>query len=485
MQVKNQQHEILLRLLGKAVNTDIGTKHQFGDIQTYTDFCDRLPIRFYEDIEDQIESMKDGAADLLWPGTINRFAVSAGTTGEGKHLPLSPERLESDRRFMRRVAFSYLKKWSRFPSVFGTHLSLPGSVEQQDEILVGEISGFTALGSPWWLRPFQVKNPAELTKLDFSEKFEAVLESALTSNVKVIVAVPSWILTLFQQAIERTGKDKISQVWPNLKLLICGGVKLSNYKSHLNKLYGQPGLDFIETYGASEGYFSYSDEIEREDMKLVYDNNIFYEFIPDPLPEMESLSIQPTVPLWEVEPGQPYAMLVTTNAGLWRYAVNDIVQFTSVNPPRITVLGRLSEMLDDYGEGLYLYEAEEALNSSCHELGLSASTFTIGAMLDSEQETPRHYWFVQFSDPIHTQTLHRLANSIDEILIEKNRHYAIRRESKVLNTPIVQSITQQDINRWLAYHDRKQAQGKLPSILNDNNDIVFFRNTDYHSSNNG
>ncbi|MDZ7694532.1 MAG: GH3 auxin-responsive promoter family protein [Balneolaceae bacterium] len=474
MSVKDQQLRILFSLLSKAQHTQYGKTHNFSQINTYPDFCEALPICLYDDIKPQIEEMKRGQEHILWPGAITKYAVSAGTTGQGKHLPLSAERLQSDCRFMRRVAFSYLKKWSRIPSIWGKHLSLPGSVEQQNGNQIGEISGFTALKSPWWIRPFQLQKPELLTQLPFKEKFEKVLESALNRNIKVIVGVPSWILTLFQQAIKRTGNKTVSDVWPNLQLLICGGVKLANYRLHLEKLYGRPNLDFIETYGSSEGYFAFSDNLQKNDLRLVCDNDLFYEFISDPLPKMESLSIQPTVPLWEVQPNQPYAMLVTTNAGLWRYAMNDVVTFTSVDPPRMEVKGRLNEMLDEYGEALHLYEAEEALHQAARELGLKTSAFTVGGWLKYEQELPQHYWFVQFVDPIHTQTLQKLASIIDEKLQKMNRHYAIRRESGALGTPKIRSITQQEINNWMEHSHRQQAQGKLPSLLQNKDDIAFF-----------
>ncbi|MDX1639444.1 MAG: GH3 auxin-responsive promoter family protein, partial [Balneolaceae bacterium] len=381
----------------------------------------------------------------------------------------------SDCRFMRLVSLDYLNSWRRVRSIWGRHLSLPGSVEQKEGYMVGEISGFSAQNTPWWLRLFQLNDPEELTKMGFDEKFERALDSALQADLKVITAVPSWILTLFHQALERTGKEAVSDIWPNLHLMVCGGVKLAGYRSHLEKLYGSNPPDFIETYGASEGYFAFGDCQRQSDLRLVYDNDIFFEFVPDPLPDMESLSIQPSVPLWQVETGQPYAMLVTTNAGLWRYAVNDIIRFTATAPPRIEVLGRLSEMLDTYGEGLYLYEAEQALNKACDDVKVKYTSFTVGSDLESERETPRHYWFVQFSEPVHTERLQKLQQKLDEILQEINRHYAIRRESRALNSPVVKSIDQQDINSWMDVTNRKQAQGKLPSILTNSSDIAYFK----------
>lgn len=410
---------------------------------------------------------------MLWPGKVNKFAVSAGTTGDGKHLPLTDYRLNSDRDFMREVAISYVKQRRNPFRLIGRHFSLPGSVEQYENIQVGEISGFSAQRSPLWLRPFQLANPAKLSRLPFSEKFDLLLKKALQADLKVITAVPSWILTLFQQALEHTGKQSISEVWPNLRLLICGGVKLSGYKPHLEKLMGGLEPDFIETYGASEGYFAFSDDLNKNDLRLMTDNGIFYEFIKDPLPEENALAIQDAVPLWQVEPGMPYAVVVSTNAGLWRYALRDIIEFTSVDPPRILVKGRISEMLDDYGEGLYIYEAKEALEAVTGEMNLEAGVFTIAPLLPSESDTPYHHWLIQFINPIHTDTLDRLATQLDKRLQQLNRHYAIRRESGALAPPRAGSITQQDINRWLDACDKARAQGKLPQVLTENVDLLL------------
>lgn len=474
MSVEALQLQIMVSLLAKGLKTRFGKDHQFGDIHSYEDFSENIPVNFYQDLSKDVEALKSGETHILWPETIDKFAVSAGTTGQGKHLPLSSERLISDRKFIRKVALSYIKQRPNIFGLWGKHLSLPGSVEKKEHALIGEISGFSALSSPWWLRPFELVNSRKLTGLPFREKFDTVLNASLDANLKAIIAVPSWILILFQRVIQQTGKNSISEIWPNLKLLVCGGVKLSNYRPHLEKLAGGLKLDFIETYGSSEGYFAFSDDLEKDDLKLVYDNGIFYEFIADPLPEMESLSIQETVPLWNVETGIPYALVVTTNSGLWRYALNDIIEFTSVKPPRIKIKGRVSEMLDEFGEALYAYEAEQALNEAISKMKLESGSFAVAGYLESETDLPRHHWVIQFFEPVHTETLDRLAQKIDERIRQINRHYAIRRESGALEAPKVRSISQMEINSWLDFKGTEKAQGKLPRILRDKSDIAFF-----------
>lgn len=473
--LKSIQENLLQNLLSNAENTRLGQSHGFENIRDYHEFQERVPLHNYEDIKTAISQMKEGQSDILWPGTINKFAVSAGTTGEGKHLPLSDARLASDKRFMKKITLSYFKQRPNPFRLFGKHLSLPGSVEKKDMYEVGEVSGFTAIGAPLWLRPLQLENPAKLTTMNFQQKFDLLLRKSLDANLKVITAVPSWILTLFQRALSETGKHTIADIWPNLNLLICGGVKLDNYRPHLQKLMGRCSPDFIETYGASEGYFAYTDDLERDDLKLVANNGIFYEFIKDPKPEVveENQDSQKLVPLWEVETSIPYALVVSTNGGLWRYRVRDIIEFTSVDPPRIRVKGRVSEMLDDYGEALYIYEVEDTLQSSLRELNLQKSTFTIIPRLSSETELPRHHWMVQFSESPDDNKLQKLADKIDLGLRNINRHYATRREGGSLGSPIVHQITQQQVNRWLEAGDRGGAQAKLPRIIRKNRDLLL------------
>lgn len=474
MDLRDKQEVELFKLIRTAKNTPFGKEHQFTQLQRYEDFAEAVSVSHYSDISDKIEQLKQGAENYFWPDKISQFAVSAGTSGKGKHLPLTNERLQSDRRFMRKIALNYLRQRPNIFRLWGKHLSLPGTLEKKPNFEIGEISAFTAQQAPWWLSPFQLIDATEMSQLNFEQKTDRILDEAVDKDIRVITSAPSWLLTIFQRLIKQTGAESIAEVWPNLQLMVCGGVKLDNYRSHLKQLIQKP-VDFIETYGASEGYFAFSDSLERKDLKLVIDNGVFYEFIPNPLPDKDSLSIQETLPLWEVEPETPYAMLVSTNAGLWRYALNDIVKFTQTDPPRIEVMGRVSEMIDDYGEALYAYEADQALKEASAEMDLDVGTFTIAALLEDEESVPHHSWFVQTYDVVHRDTLDRLGKKVDEILCKKNRHYSIRRDSDALAMPQIYSINQQQINSWLEANGKQKAQGKLPSILKNKEDIRFFK----------
>ena len=470
--VHQQQQAVLTDLILTAEQTVFGRKHHFGDIDSYRQFCENVPPHSYQDIQPKIQKLKAGSKNIFWPGKVRQFAVSAGTSGEGKHRPFTEARRDSDRQFMRNVILAYLKQRPNIFRLAGRHLSMPGSVEDHGNLQIGEISGFTARNAPALLRILQVADPRKLTELTFREKFNLLLDKAIDVNLKVITAVPSWILTLFQETLKKTGKSSIAEVWPDLKLLVCGGVKLANYRSHLEQLAEGLSLDFIETYGASEGYIGFTDDLRRHDMTMVTNNGIFFECIPHPLPNTDASAIQETVPLWEVETDVPYGLLMTTNAGLWRYTLNDVIEFTSVDPLRFEVKGRVNDMLDDFGEALYLYEAQQVLDEVALELDKTIGTFTISPILKDKTAVPYHRWFVQFTEPVHTDTLKKFARRMDDKLREINRHYAIRRESNALDAPEVKSITQSDINHWMERNGKAKAQAKLPKILPKNTESL-------------
>jgi len=285
--------------------------------------------------------------------------------------------------------------------------------------------------------------------------------------VRVITAVPSWILTLFREALQRTGKRSIAEVWPNLRLLVCGGVKLDHYREALQRLCNPLQPDFIENYGASEGYFAYADRLDRSDLRLVTDNGLFYEWLPHP----GRGGYADPVPTWQVRPGVSYAMIVSSNAGLWRYRVNDIVEFTQTDEPRIRVVGRVSEMLDDYGEAVYGAEAARVLQDTAAALGISCSSWTLGA-LPGAGDVPGHHWMIRFDgSTLSPETRKRFAVELDRKLCTLNRHYAIRRESGALEAPKIHPVHDAAWRQWMQQTGRTRAQSKIPRILSNTGDL--------------
>lgn len=472
--VATAQQDILMKLLRKGAQTEYGRKYSFSEISGYDEFAEKVPFSTYKEIEPYIERMKENEPDLLWPGKIQNYAVSAGTSGKGKHIPLSDERLRSDQRFMRKVIFSYLtQKPNPVYFFLGTHVSLPGKLERLDpksNIQLGEVSAYLAKLSPGWLSFFQVRSTNKLISEDWTEKFDRTLNEAMKSDVRKIVAVPSWALRFFQRALEITGKKYIREIWPNLRLLICGGEALSTYRPHFDQLLDGLDMDYIENYGASESYFAFSDDLKRSDLRLIIDNGVFYEWIANPKEHKDNLMEQKAVPTWQVETGIPYAMVICSNSGLWRYMIKDIVEFTDIEQPRIKVAGRVSEILDRFGESVETHEVQTVLESSAKECNATFSVYTIGGYDDPEVNTPRHYWFIQWvKEPSDMDKFTRL---LDENMRNINRHYNNRRNINGMQSPVALNMSKESMFQWREMHQSLHAQSKMPRIIEDDDQIA-------------
>ena len=456
-------------MLRKGAQTEYGKRFGFSNIRNYSEYKERVPLSTYDDVEEYIERIKRGEQNLLWPSKILNFAVSAGTTGKGKHIPLSEDRLRSDQRFMRKVIISYMKQNpNMLPFFMGSHVSLPGNIERLDpksNVRLGEISAYLAKLSPGWLSLFQVRSPHTMIREEWTEKFDRTLEKAVKSDVRKIVAIPSWALRFFQRALEITGKKYIREIWPNLRLLICGGEALNTYLPHFNQLLKGLDMDYIENYGASESYFAFSDDLKRSDLRLIVDNGVFYEWIPNPKEQKENLMHQKTVPTWEVEKGVPYSLVVTSNSGLWRYMINDVIEFTDLKQPRIQVIGRVSEIFDKFGEAVESHEAQSALEETAEQTGATFSVFAMGGLIDPEIGAPRHFWFVQWVE--EPEDLEKFTELLDENLAEINRHYHNRRKSMGIHPPVVLNLTKDAMYKWRERHQALHAQTKMPRIIDD------------------
>jgi len=479
-----QRHQ-LDGLLDHGYRTEFGKKYGFKADWSYDEYAKHVPLATYRSLKPYIERSKQGATNQLWEGKTHRFAVSSGTTGEGKHLPITDDRLHSDNVFLRQVVRYALSQCNPFRLLTGKHLSLPGSLEHQStkddghELIIGEISGHLADISPSWLSWFQSVPIGEMIQLSFTDKFERALTTSIKQDIRVINAVPSWTLILFQKLLERTGKSTVSEIWPKLQLILGGGVAMRNYAESLRKLYGKP-LTFIETYGASEGYFAYggygpanSSNRGKEstgDLNLMVDNGIFYEFLPITTGEA---STEVPIPLWKVEMDTAYSLIVSTNAGLWRYELGDIIQFTQHNPPKIKVTGRKDDMLDDYGEALRSYEADQAIAEICREMNLPKPQYSVGALHLNAEHIPVHHWFL-FSDEFFPANT--VARKLDKILQKANRHYQIRRESGALDHPKVWHLSEHAFREWMPKKDGNTAQSKPHTILKSENEVVHLLN---------
>jgi hypothetical protein len=466
MDIRRTQLRVLDRLLRKTTGTAYAIHYGISSGITYDVFKSMLPLCRYDDLEPWVERCKSGESDVLWPGLVRRFAVSAGTTGKGKHIPIYDDRISTDLSFMRSV-MRHIVRDNPDPGLFlGKHIALSGSVESIGGLQFGEISGMLACASPRWIRPWHIICPEQTAHMAWPERYQVLLQSSIRNDIRVITGVPTWILILLRDATSSTGKP-IDHIWPNLKLIVTGGVALSGYYDAIQSELGNLNVRFLENYGASEGYFAY-DWYERESMLLQYNTDVFYEFVPideisGEFQHQRNADIRP-IPLWEIQTNVRYA-LVVTSIGLTRYITNDEVIFDSIEPPRLRVTGRLNEMTDTFGEAVTALDVRTALKRA-----LPNSTYNhvhVCPTWSGIPNLPAHEWIIVFDNPELRSSLTLksiiLANEIDHHLRSINRHYAIRRETKAMELPLLHIIgldEYEDIIRELP-----QSQSKLGMFL--------------------
>ncbi|MBT8400373.1 MAG: GH3 auxin-responsive promoter family protein [Rhodothermia bacterium] len=467
------QEKLLRQLLTRASDTQFGREFGFQEIGNASNvvraYQRLVPLHEFEDLKPYFDRVRRGEADVTWPGTFTDFAVSSGTASSGKILPVSRETLEGNNRFGVGTAVNYSARSGNVSMWFGKMLSLPGRIEEDGEgsgRLIGEVSGLQSKYSPSFISRIYQVVPNEVLFMDnWDQKLDAVVERTLDEDVRVLVMVPTWALVLFEKLIDAhrsahgSNASTVHDVWPNLSVFFSGGVALSSYRELLEQMIGGP-VDFIESYGASEGFFAFQDDPRRRDMLLHLDNNVFYEFVPlDQVgtddPERRTVA--------DVETGVRYALYATTCSGLWSYAVGDVVRFTDLDPHRIVVAGRTSEMIDRYGEAVFGEEAREALEEACEAVGVRFTDYHIAPLEADRGRLPGHQWLIEFERA--PTNLEGFAQLIDEYLQSVNRHYQIRREAKAFAGPTITPVPRGTFVGWLeASRPRVSAQTKVPRM---------------------
>ncbi len=474
------QRTLLRNLLSQAADTEWGRRYGFSEIVNASNvvaaYQDRVPLHTYDDIEDDVLRVREGASDVMWPGTITNFAVSSGTVSDGKIIPISQETIDHNREFSVGTGLHYLKHTLDGRFFLGNHLTLPGRVEEDPDYpgtIAGEISGILAENAPNFFRSLYQAVPNEVSFIsNWEEKLQAIAERTVDQDIRLLVMVPSWAIVLFDQLIElynERNADTVStvgEVWPNLQVFIAGGVPLSSYRDLLEEKIGRD-VDFIETYGASEGFFSFQDDLDDPSMLLHLDNGVFYEFVrvderDEENPRRHTIA--------DVEPGVRYSLYVTSSSGLWAYEVGDVIRFTNTFPHKITVAGRTSEMIDEYGEALYGDEARAALQHACDETGAHVVDYHIAPRPMKNGDRPGHEWLIEFEQA--PADLEAFSDLIDRYLQDVNRHYQIRREAQAFDAPDISVVPDGAFYDWLkATKDEISGQTKVPR-MSDNRSVA-------------
>lgn len=460
------QKELLLQLIYKARQTEIGKEYGFSSINNYTDFARKVPIKKYESIEPLIERCRRGEQNIFWPTSIKWFAKSSGTTNaKSKFIPVSDEALE-DCHFKagKDMLCLYFNNNESAQLFVGKGLRLGGSsaVYEDNHTYFGDLSAIIIENLPFWA-DFSSAPKQEIALMgEWETKMKAIVDETIHEDITSLVGVPSWMLVLLNRVLEKTGKSNILEVWPNLEVYFHGGVNFNPYREQFKRLIPKPDFKYYETYNASEGFFAIQDQNGSLDLLLMLDYGIFYEFIP--MNEYKGESSK-AIPLSEVELDQNYALVITTNGGLWRYLIGDTVKFTSLDPYRIRITGRTKHFINVFGEELIIENAEDALNLACAKTGAEISEYTAAPIFMSAKENGGHEWLIEFKKK--PDNLDYFTELVDNALKSINSDYEAKRYNNMtLAMPKIRLAATGLFYSWLKNQGKLGGQHKIPRLSN-------------------
>jgi hypothetical protein len=460
------QEELLMGLVDFAKDTEIGKSFDFRSIKNYSVFAARVPITNYEGMEHLIDQARRGTANLFWPTPIKWFAKSSGTTNaKSKFIPVSQESLEDCHYKSSKDLLSiYLNNNENSQLFTGKSLRLGGSKELYEShgSVFGDLSAILIDNMPFWAEFSSTPSNKVSLMPDWNTKIAAVIAETTKENVTSMAGVPSWMLVLLNELLDTTGNEHLFQVWDQLEVYFHGGVSFSPYKDQFKKLLPRKSFNYYEIYNASEGFFAIQDRNKASDLMLMLDYGIFYEFIPMNAYGKEA---EYAIPLSEVTLHTNYAIVITTNAGLWRYKVGDTVRFTSLSPHRIKVTGRTRHHINVFGEELIIENAEEALKIVCKKTKTEIIEYTAAPIFMEGKNKGGHEWLIEFRTP--PQDLGHFTALLDNALKSLNSDYEAKRYNNMtLNEPLVHKARAGQFHDWLAGKDKLGGQHKIPRLSN-------------------
>ncbi|PIB29148.1 hypothetical protein BFP77_08080 [Maribacter sp. 4U21] len=460
------QQEVLLQLIEIAEDTEIGRSYGYNSITNYETFKERVPLVSYEDIEPIIERTRRGEQNIFWPTSVKLFAKSSGTTNaKSKFIPVSLEALEDCHyKSGKDLLCLYLNNNENSQLFTGKSLRLGGSKELYEDngSFFGDLSAILIDNMPLWAEFSSTPSSKVSLMSEWESKLKAIIKESVTENVTSLAGVPSWMLVLLNSMLEETGKDNLFQVWENLEVYFHGGVSFSPYKEQYKVLLPRKQFKYYEIYNASEGFFAIQDRNNADDLLLMLDYGIFYEFIPM---DTYNTSEQVEIPLWDVKVGVNYAIVITTNSGLWRYKIGDTIRFTSKNPYRIRVTGRTKHHINVFGEELIIENAEEALKSVCKKAGAEIKDYTAGPIFMKGREKGSHEWIIEFRKA--PKDLDYFTEFLDNALKSLNSDYEAKRyNNTTLSMPKVHVARENLFYDWLKINDKLGGQHKIPRLSN-------------------
>jgi hypothetical protein len=463
------QHEWFKQLISTAKGTEWGKRYGYHDIQNIEQYKARVPVQDYEGFKADIDRVIKGEQNILWPSPITMFAKSSGTTSDrSKFIPVSEESLEECHyKGGKDLMSMYYNQFPESRLMEGRGLVMGGSsdfVPLNESSYYGDLSAIIIRNLPFWASLHRTPDTSVALNPSWEEKIELIADITMEQNITNMSGVPSWMLVLLRRILEKSGKDQINDVWPNLEWYVHGGVNFTPYREAFKEVIGGNGkVNYSETYNASEGFFGIQDSTKSQDLLLMLDYGIFYEFMP--LDQLGN-SFPKTLQLDEVEIGVQYALIITTNGGLWRYLIGDTVLFTSLDPFRIRVSGRTKHFINAFGEELIVDNADQGIAHACEKTSAIVKEYTAAPKYMSGKDAGAHEWAIEFEK--EPADLDFFAEMLDNGLKAINSDYEAKRyQDKILKMPIINQLPPDSFYHWMKSRGKLGGQNKVPRLANE------------------
>lgn len=462
------QQEWLYSLLTDAAETEFGKAHGFSDIRNYNEFKNKVPLNNYETLKPYIERMRRGEQNLLWHTDIKWFAKSSGTTDKSKFLPVSQESLDGCHYNAGRDMITLHCYNNPETQLFtGKNLALGGSFKEDHfenhNSYHGDVSAIIIQNLPMWADFFRAPEISIALMDEWESKLERMALSMMDENVTSLAGVPSWMLVLLKRILEKKNARSIHEVWPNLEVYFHGGVSFAPYKEQFVKLFDSNKVNFLQLYNASEGFFGIQDQLKSDELLLMLDYGIFYEFLD--MRDFVNGDRNKVINLEDTQPGVDYAMIITTNAGLWRYELGDVIQFTSTNPYRFKISGRTKQHINVFGEELMVHNADVAIAVASEKTHAMVRDYTVAPVF-MENNSGAHEWLIEFEkEPNNFEFFNSV---LDDTLKKQNSDYEAKRYNNfVLHFPHIKKMPKNSFYNWLKANNKIGGQFKIPRLSND------------------
>ena len=458
------QKELLFKLLHTARNTEFGKENKFSSIKTYKEFTKKVKIHKYETFEPLIERCRKGEQNIFWPTHIKWFAKSSGTTNaKSKFIPVSDEALEyCHMKAGKDMLCLYINNNPQTQLFKGKGLKLGGSSEvyKDNNSYFGDLSAIITENLPFWADFSSAPSQEVALMSEWETKMEAIIDETINEDITSLVGVPSWMLVLLHRVLERTGKNNILEVWPNLEVYFHGGVNFNPYREQYKKIIPKADFKYYETYNASEGFFAIQDRNGSKELLLMLDYGIFYEFIPMSEYKGENSN---AIPISEVKKDIDYALIITTNGGLWRYMIGDTIRFTSLNPYRIKITGRTRHYINVFGEELNIENVEDALKLTCEKTEAIIKEYTVGPIFMEGKDNGGHEWIIEFVKA--PDSIAYFTEILDNALKAINSDYEAKRyKNMTLALPKIHIAKEGLFYNWLKKKKKLGGQHKVPRL---------------------